>query len=53
LFVALVDEKIKIKVLASSFENAILKILPVTRFKDSKAAILRLKNAYRKPPVIL
>jgi hypothetical protein len=30
-----------------------LKILPVTRFKDPKSAILTLKNDYRKPPVIL
>jgi hypothetical protein len=53
LVVVLVDEKIKIKVLASFFENTVLKILPVTRFKDSKAAILTLKNVYRKPPVIM
>jgi hypothetical protein len=41
----LVDEKIKIKVLAWSFERnllLIMKILPVTRFKDPKAAILTL-----------
>jgi hypothetical protein len=39
----LVDEKIKFKALACSFEITYKKILPVTRFKDPKAAILTLK----------
>jgi hypothetical protein len=41
IFYFLVDKKIKLKVLPCSFE--ILKILPVTSFKDPKAAILTLK----------
>jgi hypothetical protein len=39
-----VDEKIKLKVLAYFFEILTsLKIHPITRFKDPKAAILTLK----------
>jgi hypothetical protein len=40
-FFSYLNEKIQLKVLASS--NEILKILPVTRFKDPQAAILTLK----------
>jgi hypothetical protein len=44
MFFFLVDEKIKLIVLACSFVYLlILKIPPVTRFKDPKAAILTLK----------
>jgi hypothetical protein len=37
----------------SNSKLLILKIFPKTRLKDPKVAILTLKNAYRKPPVIL
>jgi hypothetical protein len=46
LFASYLTEKIKLKVLACSFEIMyllFLKIFPVTRFKDPKAAILTLK----------
>jgi hypothetical protein len=45
IFCCLVAEKIKLKVLAFSFQNyfLIFKFLPVTRFKDPKVGILTLK----------
>jgi hypothetical protein len=54
IFCFYVDEKIKLKVLTCSCElltisSKILKILPVTRFKDPKGSILTLKMHTNAP----
>jgi hypothetical protein len=55
IFCCLVDEKIRLKVLACPHLKflLILKILSATIFRDPKAAIFAPGNAYRKPPVIM
>jgi hypothetical protein len=54
IFSCLVDEKSNSKFKLAPLKLLILKILPVTRFKDPKAGgDFDTENAYRKPPVIL